>query len=237
MTRGRAVRRVRVVRRVRGVIAVTLLTALSAAAQVRPPVLTSVTPSRLQRGTTVTLTPEGENSTRTDQVVFDVPGLSATIGEYKDLGADVRKRMPGETGAIIQDKAQKASLAISVSASADVPIGRHGLRLRTPLGTTSLMPIWVGAEPEQVEKEPNDDLAQANEVSAPVTVNATLEREGDVDTYRVSARAGHDLVVSIVAAPLGSMTDTTVSVLSPDGHVLASNDDFRDSKDSLVAHA
>jgi hypothetical protein len=36
------------------------------------------------------------------------------------------------------------------------------------------MPIWVGAEPEQVETEPNDDVAQANEVSAPVTVNAAL---------------------------------------------------------------
>jgi len=209
---------------------------LPAVAQVRPPVLTSVTPYGLQRGTTVTLTLEGANIASTDQVVFDVPGLSATIGEYKDLGADVRKRMPGETGAIIQDKAQKASLAISLSATADVPIGRHGLRLHTPLGTTSLMPIWVGAEPEQLEKEPNDDLAQANEVSAPVTVNATLEKEGDVDTYRVSARAGHDLVVSIIAAPLGSMTDTTVSVLSLDGHVLASNDDFRDSKDSLVVY-
>jgi len=209
---------------------------LPAVAQVRPPVLTSVTPYGLQRGTTVTLTLEGANIATTDHVVFDVPGLSATIGEYKDLGPDVRKRMPGETGAIIQDKAQKASLAISVSATADVPIGRHGLRLHTPLGTTSLMPIWVGAEPEQVETEPNDDVAQANEVSAPVTVNATLGREGDVDMYRVTARAGHDLVVSIVAAPLGSMTDTMVSVLAPDGHVLASNDDFRDSKDSLVVY-
>ena len=62
-----------------------------------------------------------------------------------------------------------------------------------------------------------------------MTVNGWLGREGDVDTYRVHARAGRDLVVSIVAAPLGSMTDTTVSVLSPDGHELASNDDFRDS--------
>jgi hypothetical protein len=91
----RKVRKVRVVRWVRGVIAVTLLTALPAAAQVRPPVLTSVTPYGLQRGTTVTLTLEGANIASTDQVVFDVPGLSATIGEYKDLGADVRKRMPG----------------------------------------------------------------------------------------------------------------------------------------------
>jgi hypothetical protein len=43
-------------------------------------------------------------------------------------------------------------------------------------------------------------------------------------------------VVSIVAARLGSMTDATVSVLSPDGHVLASNDDFRDSKDSVAVY-
>ena len=123
-----------------------------------------------------------------------------------------------------------------MSASADVPIGRHGLRSRTPLGTTSLMPIPVGAEPEQVEKEPNDDLAQANEVSAPVTVNAMLrEREGDVDTYRVSARAGRRLRGEHRRGGARSMTDTTVSVPSPDGHVLASNDDFRDSKDSLVS--
>ena len=103
-----------------------------AVAQVRPPVLTSVTPYGLQRGTTVTLTLEGANIASTDQVVFDVPGLSATIGEYKDLGADVRKRMPGETGAIIQDKAQKASLAISVSASADVPMRPIALSKSTP---------------------------------------------------------------------------------------------------------
>jgi hypothetical protein len=222
--------------RVSRVLAVALLMAMPAAAQVRPPVLTTVTPYGLQRGTTVTLTLEGANIANTDQVVFDVPGLTASVGEYKDLGADVRKRMPGETGAIIQDKAQKASLTIAVTATADVPIGRHGLRLHTPLGTTSLMPVWVGAEPEQTETEPNDDASQANEVTAPVTVNAALGKEGDVDTYRVMARAGHDLVVGIVAAPLGSMTDTTVSVLSSDGHLLASNDDFRDSKDSLVIY-
>ena len=43
--------------------------------------LTTVTPYGLQRGTTVTLTLEGANIANTDQVVFDVPGLTARGGD------------------------------------------------------------------------------------------------------------------------------------------------------------
>jgi hypothetical protein len=71
-------------------------------------------------------------------------------------------------------------------------------------------------------------------LTPPVTVNGSLPKEGDVDYYRVDARAGRDLVVRVLATPLGSMTDPTVSLLSPDGRVLASNDDFNGMRDSLV---
>ena len=40
-------------------------------------------------------------------------------------------------------------------------------------------------------------------LTAPVTVNGSLIKEGDVDDYRVDARAGRDLVVRVLATALG----------------------------------
>lgn len=208
----------------------------SAGAQTRPAALTSLTPYGIQRGTSATFTVDGANLEGADAVIFTDPGLSATISGYEDRGADIRVRQPGETGAIIQDRAQKGRLTIEVSARASVPIGRHGFRVRTPLGTTSFMALWVGDDPETAESEPNDQAADATAVAAPVTVNGWLGVLEDVDVFRVRARAGEDLVAKVTASPIGSSVDTVVSILDPDGRTLASNDDFGATRDSLVVH-
>ena len=98
------------------------------------------------------------------------------------------------------------------------------------------MPVWVGVEPELAEKEPNDDPAAAMPVPSPVTVNGELVKDGDVDLYQVNARRGADLVVRVVAASIGSQADTEVAVLSPDGAVLAEDDDFKGGRDSLLVY-
>ena len=118
-------------------MALTLLIAATAAAQVRPSVLTSATPYGLQRGTTATFVVDGANLEGATEVLFSDAGLTATIDRYEDLGADIRERQPGETGAVIQDKARKGRLAITVTAAGTIQVGRHGFRVRTPLGTTS----------------------------------------------------------------------------------------------------
>jgi hypothetical protein len=216
-------------------LAITCVAA-SASAQTRPPVLFSVTPYGIQRGTTATFTVDGANIANTDRVIFSTPALSATLGAYEDRGPDIRERRPGETGAIIQDKAQKARLTVTITAAADAPLGPQGFRVHTPLGTSSLIPLWIGDDREQSEREPNDELGQATAVETPATVNGLLEKAGDLDCYRVTARAGHDLVVRIVATPIGSQADVKASVLTLDGKELASNDDFRGGRDSLLVY-
>lgn len=205
-------------------------------AQTRPPVLTSVAPYGLQRGTTATFVVEGANLTGADRVLFTDEGLSAAIGAYEELGADVRVRMPGETGAVIQDRAQKGRLTITVTAAAAVPTGRHGFRVHTPLGTTSFMPLWVGNETEATEQEPNDEVATATTIATPATVNGWMGQEGDLDHYRVKARANEELVVKVTAAPIGSQLDARVTLLDPNGRELADNDDFGSTRDSLVIY-
>jgi hypothetical protein len=213
-----------------------LLIAATAAAQVRPSVLTSATPYGLQRGTTVTFVVDGANLEGATEVLFSDAGLTGSIDRYEDLGADIRERQPGETGAVIQDKATKGRLAITVTAAGTVPAGRHGFRVRTPLGTTSFMPLWVGEDPEAREAEPNDDLAQSQALTAPVTVNGWLGMLEDVDVYRVRARGGRDLVLKITASPLGSNADAAIAVLDERGETIAVNDDFGIARDPLLVY-
>jgi hypothetical protein len=208
----------------------------SAAAQTRPAALTSLTPYGIQRGTTATFTVDGANLMDADQVIFSDPGLSATIERYEDLGADIRIRQTGETGAVIQDRAQKGRLTLTITAAAGVPLGRQGFRVRTPLGTTSFIALWVGEDPEASEQEPNDQPADATVVTSPVTVNGWLGALEDVDVFRVHARAGQDLVAKVTATPLGSSVDTVVTVLALDGTTLATNDDFGPTRDSLAVY-
>jgi hypothetical protein len=222
--------------RITGMAMAMACVAAPVVAQTRPPVLFSVRPYGIQRGTTATFTVEGANIASADRVIFSTPGLTATLGPYEDRGPDIRERKPGETGAIIQDKAQKARLTLTITATPDAPLGRQGFRVHTPLGTSSFMPLWVGSEREQTESEPNDEPGLATPVDTPATVNGLLEKEGDVDLYRVNAHAGRDVVVRIVATPIGSETDTKVSVLAPDGKELASNDDFTGGRDSLLVY-
>ena len=172
-------------------------------AQTRPPALTGLTPYGLQRGTTATFTVDGANLMGADAVIFSDPGLSARITGYEDLGADIRVRQTGETGAIIQDRAQKGRITLAITAAAATAVGRQGFRVRTPLGTTSFAALWVGEEAEASEREPNDEVADATAVTAPVTVNGWLGALEDVDVFRVHARAGEDLVAKITATPIG----------------------------------
>jgi len=225
----------------RGVVLKALVTAgwlvaTPAAAQTRPAALTSLTPYGIQRGTTATFTVDGANLAGADTVIFTDPRLSATVVAYEDLGADVRVRQPGETGAIIQDRAQKGRLTLTITAGSGVPLGRHGFRVRTPLGTTSFVALWVGEDPETSEQEPNDQPEQAATVQAPVTVNGWLGALEDVDVFRLHARAGEDLVAKVTAAPIGSTVDTLVTILDLGGRTLASNDDFGATRDSLVVY-
>ncbi len=212
------------------------LVPVPAETQTRPAALTSLTPYGIQRGTTATFTADGANLMGADQVIFTDPGLSAEIVEYEDLGADIRVRQTGETGAIIQDRAQKGRLTLSITAAAGVPLGRHGFRVRTPLGTTSFVALWVGEDQETSEQEPNDEPADATAVTSPVTVNGWLGALEDVDVFRVHARAGEDLVAKITATPIGSNVDTVVTFLGLDGATLAANDDFGPTRDSLAVY-
>src|SRR5207248_7318196 len=68
-----------------------------------------------------------------------------------------------------------------------------------------------------------------------VVVNGRLEKDGDVDVFAVELRKGQTLVASLTAySVLRSPMDGVLQILSPDGFVLAQDDDFHELDPQIV---
>lgn len=125
--------------------------------------------------------------------------------------------------------------SVDVAIAANAPAGVHWLRFANQAGATELRPFFVGTIPEVSEAEPNARISEANPLTGEaITVNAALEKAGDVDTYAVTVSAGRTLVASITAnRVLKSPMDGVLQIVDARGTVVAQNDDDC-SRDPLV---
>lgn len=101
------------------------------------------------------------------------------------------------------------------------------LVVETPLGPSLNRPrLALGEHSEVFEKEPNDDIAGAQSLTLPSTVNGQIfsgadeqgadEQGADRDLYRFRARKGQKLVFEVMAQRLGSPLDSVLEILYPD---------------------
>lgn len=80
--------------------------------------------------------------------------------------------------------------------------------------------------PNALEVEPNDATAQASTGAAPGALNGVIDKPGDVDFFKFSAKQGQQYEIRVLArVPLRSPLDPVLVVHRADGAGLASNDD------------
>lgn len=173
------------------------------------PKIEYIEPSGIQRGTEAIFTATGTFDAWPLQVWIDRPGVQITPGEKS-----------GE---------------LKVQAPVDTPPGVYWFRLYSATGASTLQPLLVGTLPEARDVEPNNAPGEATGISLPMTISGRLQERGDVDTFSVDAEAGQTLVASIAGhGTFGSPMDAVLQVCTPQGAVLAQNDDAR-GLDPLLA--
>ena len=167
----------------------------------KPPTLTGFFPPGASRGQTVAIEAAGS---------FD----------HWPVGAWVDR--PG-----VEIRAEKAKGKLSAVVAPDAAPGLRWIRLHDDDGATELRPFVVGVLPETIEVEPNDEPTAAHRLDrSSTTVNGRLSKSGDVDGFAVELERGQTMVASIEAARrLGSPMDAVLQVATPEGSVLAQNDD------------
>lgn len=211
-----------------------------ARAQTGYPMILSTYPVGCRRGTTTEVDVRGrENLAGAYAVLFEKPGLTAEIvpPETKPNDKPDPKKPPKPLN----------ELKLKVTAAADAPLGVTEYRVITPRGASTVGLFVIGSEPETLEKEPNNTLAQANPITLPVTVNGRIQEGEDVDCYRFQANAGQELVFRCVCAQLenkihdlepgsgGTHSDPILTLDDASGRELAMNDDY-DGPDPLLVY-
>jgi hypothetical protein len=90
----------------------------------------------------------------------------------------------------------------------------------------------LGRYPEVLEAEPNDDIAVAQKLAVPSTVNGHISTSAtpsaqpprsthaDQDVYRFSARKGQKIIFDVTAQQLGSPLDSIIEILDSHGRIV-----------------
>lgn len=186
-----------------GILGAVLIAGLIAPSRcpAKPPTLTGLFPPGAARGQTVAIEAAGRFDHWPVRAWVDRPGVAI--------------------------RAEKGKGKLSAVVAPDAAPGLRWIRLYDDEGATELRPFIVGILPETTEVEPNDEPKAAHRLgSSSMTVNGRLAKAGDVDGFAVSLERGQTMVASVEAAGrLGSPMDAVLQVVSPEGSVLAQNDD------------
>jgi hypothetical protein len=142
------------------------------------------------------------------------------VGQFKTWPVQVWSSSPHVTWSC---KPEAGVFQISVDGSADQK--EVWFRLFHSSGATPPKRILVGTLPPILEKEPNDQPSKANDIKPDEEVSAVLEKNVDVDCFRVHLEEG-DLFSAVVDSHrFGSPVDANLQLLDEKGFVVAESID------------
>src|SRR5438552_1207696 len=115
---------------------------------------------------------------------------------------------------------------LKVTIAADAPIGNHDVRLVSKYGLSNPRVFVVGDQTEVAEKEPNNDVTEAQRVELNTTINGAIAAPTDVDYFVFAGKKGQRVVVSCLASSLDSRLLPEIELYDAAGKRLAYNRNY-----------
>ena len=192
--------------------------------EVKPPLspeLAAAAPRGLQRGVRTPVTVTGKR-------LANVTGARLRDAAGKPVDAQIT---------LVSGKRTATSAVFAVTPDARLARGAYQLLVYCDDGRKSnVVPVQIDDIPQLVEAEPNDSGPKTATTSLDAGYWGVCERPGDVDHVRFAAKKGQQIVCQLEAKSLGSMLNGFLTVLDADGETAASNNDFDQDQDPLVAY-
>ncbi len=205
-----------------------------------PPTLNSVAPQGVARGTSVEMTVEGLNLARASAIYFSEPGVTGHILRVKELPdlPDIRLGSNGTPSTVdVGPLPPRNQVTVEVEVDPEAEIGPVSFRLLTPLGTTPegrfLIEPYYGEAPD---REPNDTPDEAFETFLPAILTGAISRPGDVDYFKIQARAGQEISFYNGAMLIGSSLLPVVTILDADLNTVAEFGRHGGTEQTMFAH-
>jgi hypothetical protein len=211
------------------VAAITSLVLITSSTHAQPQVLTMpnprlfvVMPPGGQAGSTVEITLSGQEFDAPQGLLFSVPGIKAELVNAVPA-ADAKK---AEQQKPAPNQPAVTTLRFKLTIPADTPPGIHDLRLVTALGVSNPRAFVVGDLPEVLEKEPNNDVPEAQRIALGSTVSGTISAPTDVDYFVFAGKSGQRVVASCLASSIDSRLSAGLELYAKQGSLLAANHEY-----------
>ncbi len=135
----------------------------------------------------------------------------------------------------VQIAAADESGKLNVTIPASSAPGVTWVRCYDETSASQWVALLVESIPATPEVEPNNKIADATNVESVSVIYARLEKNGDVDTYRMNAKKDETFVLSVIAHRfLRSPMDMVLQLVDKQGNVLAQVDDVCGMDPQLV---
>jgi hypothetical protein len=199
------------------------------------PQLMIVSPSGGKAGTAVELTVSGQDLDEPQSLLFSYPGIRAERAVSAGPATpDPNKNEPKKGQA---KRAPNASITavhhFKVTIPADTPLGTQDVRIVTARGVSNPRAFVVSDMTEVLEKEPNNDLPEAQRVELNTTINGAIATPTDVDYFIFSGKKGQRVVTSCLASSIDSRLQPGLEVYDRAGKLLGFNKNYN-GNDALV---
>lgn len=183
------------------------------------PRLMTVFPNGGKIGSTVEVAFTGTDVEEPDQLIFSHPGIKAE----PVIPADTTKPDPKKPP---MPAAKPAITKFKVTIAANVPVGNHDVRLVNKWGVSNARAFVVGDLVEAEEKEPNNDVPQAQKIEMNSTVNGSMASPTDVDFYTFTGKKGQRVIISCLASSIDSRFHPGVQLRDAKNRMLSENRNY-----------
>jgi hypothetical protein len=190
------------------------------------PRLYTVTPSGGQAGSVFELRFTGTDIEDPEAILFSVPGIKAEPIVPPPPPPPMPNQPPPPKPSVTSFK---------VTIPRQTPLGVHDIRIVNKWGISNPRAFVIGDLPETLEKEPNNDVDQAQRIALDSSVHGNLVNPTDVDYYVFSAKAGQRVVVSCLASSIDSRFQPGLELYDPSGRQIAF-DRMYSGADALLDH-
>lgn len=172
------------------------------------PRLLQVSPCGAKAGATVEIVVAGHHLEEPEKLFFSHPGLTAEYVPPPVPEIDPKTKQPKPNPGQLPADHYK----FKVTVPANVPLGNHDVRLVNKWGVSNPRTFVVGDLVEVSEKEPNNDVDQAQKVDLNTTINGAIGNATDVDYYVFKAAKGQRVVVSCLASSIDSRLQPQIEI-------------------------
>jgi len=167
-------------------------------------------PEKLKAPTVTQLTPNFGARGQKVNVIADGMWLR---GELK-----VTANVPGVCVHVLPNVGNRRDLEITIMA--DAPVGPVALTFTTPAGSSAPANFIVDRYPAISDAASIDSARNGRPVTLPTTVAGTLDRAGQADYFRFTAKAGQQIGAQVLTATVGSKLDPVLELADAEGRVL-----------------